>query len=220
MGKVPIYSSVSKYATQQNANRRQRDAYANAAAIRAAGTERRREREVAADIDQNITVPVDPWFTDLFARARDRVGVNEGTPFSFRLLETMLEPSADGSTVGDYDYVVMYDGRDSCSRSVAFAPELAALQETAAASGGKWLLVFVNGASMAPENRTHYRNMGLEGRAAKDGWGPAVYRYFDIGGYQTPWLHVFDRAGNEIAAAGDSADSASKVLQVLAAKVR
>jgi len=173
----------------------------------------------AGAVEQNVTVPVDPWFTDLFPRARQRVGTDDGTPFDFRLLESMLEPSADGSTVGDYDYVVMYDGRDTCSRSVDFAPELAEFQRRSAETGERWLLVLVNGAARPAQNHAHYRNMGLQGRAAKDGWGQALYAYFDLGGYQTPWLHVFDQDANEISTAGDSPRSASLVLGLLAERI-
>lgn len=173
-----------------------------------------------ADIEQNFNVPVDPWETDLFVRARERVALNDDVSFSWRLLESMLEPSADGLTVADYDYLVMYDGRDTCSRSVAFAPELAKFQKSSAASGAKWLLILVNGASAPQQNRTHYRNMGLQGRAAKDGWGPALFNYFELGGYQTPWMYVFDRDGNQIATAGEAADSALGVLDLLSARVQ
>lgn len=150
-------------------------------------------RFLAGEVNQNVTVPVDPWFTDLFARARERVGVADAPPFPYRLLESMLEPSGDGSTVADYDYVVIYDGKDTCARSVAFAPKLAAFQKQATADGATWTLVLLNGAMLPPTNRAHYRNMGLEGRMVKDGWGPAVDRVFNLGGYSTPWVHVLDR---------------------------
>ena len=175
---------------------------------------------LAADIEKNVTVPVDPWFTDIFARARERVGVNDDTPFSFRLLESMLEPAADGATVGDYDYVVFYDGKDTCGRSTAFAPKLARFQEQATADDATWTLVLVNGAMRPPTNRKHYRNMGLEGRIAKDGWGPAVYRYFGLGGYSTPWLHVYDATAREVAVAGEPANSSTEVLEFLVARVK
>jgi len=172
-----------------------------------------------AHIEQNFTVPMDPWDTNFFWQARMRVGKDDGVPFSSRLLESMLEPSTDGKTVADYDYVVMYDGRDSCSRSTIFAPDLAKFQQASNASGAKWLLVFVNAASETAVNRDHYRNMGLTGRAAKDGWGSALHGYFELGGYQTPWVHVFDRDGNEIASAGDAVASSQQVLDFLSAKV-
>ncbi|MBT8441098.1 MAG: hypothetical protein KJO76_01835 [Gammaproteobacteria bacterium] len=172
-----------------------------------------------ADMEQNVSVPMDPWESDLFARARARVGQTGDVSFSYRLLESMLDPSDDGSTVADYDYIVMYDGRDTCSRSVAFAPELAKFQEASSASGAKWLLVLGNAASEPAVNRAHYRNMGLGGRAAKDGWGPMLYQYFQLGGYPTPWFYVYDRDGNQIATAGAAAASYSEVLDFLSAKV-
>ncbi|MBT8441596.1 MAG: hypothetical protein KJO76_04340 [Gammaproteobacteria bacterium] len=173
-----------------------------------------------ANIEQNFTVPIDPWETNFFWNARIRVGKDDGLSFSYRLLESMLEPSTDGTTVADYDYIVMYDGRDSCSRSTIFAPDLAKFQKASAASGAKWLLVFVNAASETAVNRDHYRNMNLTGRAAKDGWGSTLHGYFELGGYQTPWLHVFDRDGNEIATGGAPMDSYSQVLDILSAKVK
>lgn len=175
---------------------------------------------LVADVEQNITVPVDPWFTDLFGRARDRVGQDESMPFRFRLLESMLEPSADGSTLADYDYVVVYDGKDTCSRSTAFAPELAKFQQQAAADKASWTLVLMNGAMKPPTNRAHYRNMGLEGRIVKDGWGPAVDRALGIAGYSTPWVTVYDATAQEVAVAGEPADSAGQVLNFLVKRVR
>ena len=175
---------------------------------------------LAGDAEKNITVPVDPWFTDLFTRARERVARNDKTPFRFRLLESMLEPSADGSTIADFDYVVIYDGKDSCARSTAFAPKLARFQEQAEADGATWTLVLLNGAMPPPTNRRHYQNMDLEGRMVRDGWGPAVDRFLDLGGYSTPWVHVYDASAQQVAVAGEPPDSSSRVLEFLAQRVR
>jgi len=80
-----------------------------------------------AAVEQGFTLPVDPVWTDLFDRARERLLLDDAdaVPYPYRTLESLLEPSSDGTTVSDLDYLVFYQGRDACPRATHYAPELA-----------------------------------------------------------------------------------------------
>jgi hypothetical protein len=174
-------------------------------------------------VEQGASLSLDPWGTDVFARARDRAMLPDvGTvPFPLRSLESMLEPAADGSTLGDFEYVVVYDGRDSCPRATVFAPELAAFQEASSSGDASWQLVLANAAHRPPENREHYAHMGLEGRLVRDGWGPVADRLLGFSGPPTPWVRVYGRDAATVATVSADGESTSPrdVLATLAASV-
>lgn len=162
-----------------------------------------------ASPERNSMIPVDPWSTDFFDRARDRlpVAVGDTAPFAMRSLESMLEPSADGEHVWERDYIVVYQGRDACPRATHYGPDLAAMLERLPDDGPDWELVFPNAIDSPELNRIHHANMGLNGRASLENYGNSIVQVLSLPTSMTPWVILMDRNGKTLVSVSEDGTS-------------
>ena len=149
--------------------------------------------------------------TDLMTRARERLElpVEQQAPFFIRSLESMLEPAADGSTLAGSDYVVLYEGRDSCPRSSAFAPVLAALYNGTFGEEVNFEVVHLAAIDSREEHQAHLEKIGLAARISKEGQGQDIVTLTGIRGEVLPYVYLLDHEGNVIAGTSPQGEATS-----------
>jgi hypothetical protein len=161
--------------------------------------------------------------TDLMTRARERLNLpsEKRSPFFIRSLESMLEPPADGSTLADSDYVVLYEGRDSCPRSSAFAPVLAALYNRTFGEDIDFEVVHLAAIDSRAEHKAHLEKTGLAARISKEGRQQDIISLTGMRGEILPYVYLVDQEGNVIAqtSADGEATSPGDVLEKLTEKL-
>lgn len=139
--------------------------------------------------------------TDLMARARERLVLpaDQQTPFFIRSLESMLEPAPDGSVLADSDYVVLYEGRNSCPRSSAFAPVLAALYGRTYGEAIDFEVVHLAAIDSREEHLAHLEKTGLAARISKEDRVQDIITLTGMRGEVLPYVYLMDHEGNVIA---------------------
>jgi len=161
--------------------------------------------------------------TDLMTKARERLALPDElrTPFFIRSLESMLEPAADGSTLADSDFVVVYEGRDSCPRSSAFAPVLAALYGKSYGEENDFEVVHLAAIDSREEHRAHLEKIGLAARISKEGRGQDIITLTGMRGEVLPYVYLMGHEGNVIAhtSADGVATPPGEILEKLVEKL-
>jgi len=156
---------------------------------------------VLSSMGSGTMVAMELVHTDLMSRAWERLDLpeNERTPFFIRKLESLLEPAADGSTLAGSDYVLLYEGRDSCPRSSAFAPVLAALYGRTYGEETDFEVVHLAAIDSRAEHKAHLEKTGLAARISREGAEQEIVTLTGMRGEVLPYVYLMDHEGNVIA---------------------
>ncbi len=169
--------------------------------------------------ESGTVVAMDVIHTDLMARARERLALpaDRRTPFFIRSLESMLEPAADGSTLADSDFLVLYEGRNNCPRSRTFAPQLATVYGRAYGEKIDFEVVHLAAIDDRQEHQAHLERTGLAARISQEGREQDIVTLTGMRGEVLPYVYLMDHEGNVLAhtSADGMATSPRDVLAVL-----
>jgi len=143
---------------------------------------------------------VEPYETDLLARARARMLLPAEDPFFVRAVESALAPAGSAQATGarpldGADFVLVYGGRLGCSRCADFLPALAEFYERAKPRGG-FELLFLSQDASAEQARDYVAKAQPPGRVIPFERRLEAANVATIPGQLLPAVYLFDRAGN------------------------
>lgn len=149
---------------------------------------------------------IDPNDSDLIARSRERLKLPPEVrePFFVRSLEQAMEPRPEAAeaTAPAYakalpgvDYILIFSGRQGCSRCAAFAPELKRFYEKNKPAHPGFEVVFASQDASVEAARAVAAEHGLPGRMIAPTRTLEAAQIANIPNRLLPGVYLFDRAG-------------------------